>query len=117
MFIAVFVALGLEPSRWVAAMVIVLAAHGALFGSKVVASVRREHAPMTVPVIVYFAVIMLMAVAAALSGRGWAIVGASSFVVSDTVLGWGRFVREHRWQPLAVMVTYHVALAGLAVSL
>jgi hypothetical protein len=32
------------------------------------------------------------------------------------LLGWGKFVDQRRWMPVAVMVTYHVALVALALS-
>jgi alkenylglycerophosphocholine hydrolase len=65
----------------------------------------------------YFAVISVMAVLLTITLRPWAIVGAASFVVSDAILGWNKFVSEHDRGPLAVMVTYHVALAGLVLML
>jgi uncharacterized membrane protein YhhN len=65
----------------------------------------------------YFAVISIMAVLLTITLRPWAIVGAASFVVSDAILGWNKFVREHSRGPLAVMVTYHLALAGLVLML
>jgi hypothetical protein len=40
-----------------------------------------------------------------------------SFVVSDSVLGWGRFVEGRRWMPTAVMITYHLALVSLTLSM
>jgi len=62
-------------------------------------------------------VIMSMAVVAATTGNAWGIVGAIAFVLSDTLLGWRAFVAEKPWMALAVMVTYHAALVGLALSL
>ena len=64
-----------------------------------------------------------MVVIGAMAVTGWATglvlvgLGASLFVVSDTVLAMGRFVQERRWTFVVVMVTYHLAqaliLAGL----
>ncbi|MGZ6983012.1 MAG: lysoplasmalogenase family protein, partial [Ilumatobacteraceae bacterium] len=54
---------------------------------------------------------------------GWAtgnwliMVGATAFIVSDAILGWGQFVAERSWMHLAIMVTYHVAIVSLALSL
>ena len=45
------------------------------------------------------------------------LIGVTAFVVSDTILGLEAFVLKRRWMPLAVMVTYHTALIGLALSL
>lgn len=43
--------------------------------------------------------------------------GLALFVLSDSILGWRQFVGPKRWMPLAVMVTYHGALLGLALTL
>ena len=54
---------------------------------------------------------------------GWAtgnwliMVGSAAFILSDSILGWGQFVFERRWMHLAIMVTYHVAIVSLALSL
>jgi uncharacterized membrane protein YhhN len=44
-------------------------------------------------------------------------LGASLFVLSDTVLAMGRFVESHRWTRLVVMVTYHLAQVLIVVGL
>ena len=44
-------------------------------------------------------------------------LGASLFVVSDTVLAMGRFVQERRWTSVVVMVTYHLAQALIVAGL
>ena len=51
------------------------------------------------------------------TGRPAAIAGSALFVLSDSILGWRQFVGPKRWMPLAVMVTYHGALLGLALTL
>ena len=43
----------------------------------------------------------------------WAVVGALLFYASDATLAWNRFVAPMRFGPVAVMVTYHPAQAGL----
>ena len=64
-----------------------------------------------------------MAVIGAMVATGWATgrlvvgLGASAFVVSDTVLALGRFVSEQRWTRIVVMVTYHLAQVLLVVGL
>jgi hypothetical protein len=37
--------------------------------------------------------------------------------MSDSLIGWTRFVRAHSWGPLAIIVTYHLGQAALVVSL
>ena len=45
------------------------------------------------------------------------VAGAGLFFVSDALIAETRFVRPRPWGPLAVIVTYHLALAGLVFSL
>ncbi len=44
-------------------------------------------------------------------------LGASLFVVSDTVLAMGRFVQDRRYTHVVVMVTYHLAQALIVAGL
>jgi YhhN family len=54
---------------------------------------------------------------------GWAtgnwlvVVGSTAFIISDSILGWDEFVGEAKWRHVAIMVTYHVAIVSLALSL
>jgi uncharacterized membrane protein YhhN len=45
------------------------------------------------------------------------IVYMVAFVASDSLIAETRFVRPRAWGPVAIMVTYHVALVGLVLSL
>src|SRR4029453_4130345 len=83
-------------------------------GRRIHAGTRREDPALSIPVAAYLAVIATMTIAAWATGRPAALVGAAAFVVSDSILGWGKFVREQWLTSVAVMVTYHVALGGLA---
>ncbi len=72
-------------------------------------------AGMRRPVAVYFAAIILMAIAATASGSWVAAAGAWLFVASDAVLGWRQFVeapesldKAPAWHRLSVMVPYHL---------
>jgi uncharacterized membrane protein YhhN len=98
---------------WIVIPAVVLAATLAFIGRRIIGS-SGSLAPA---VGAYFAVITAMALLLTITLRPFAIVGASAFVVSDAILGWNKFVKEHRFGPLAVMVTYHVALAGLVLML
>lgn len=70
-----------------------------------------------VPPLAYALVIGVFVALAWWSGHLLVAVGASLFVVSDALLAAARFWREFRSSALAVMVTYHVALALLTVGL
>jgi uncharacterized membrane protein YhhN len=78
----------------------------------------RSHAPeLLAPVTAYITVIASMGVAS-IWGQHWAApLGAATFAVSDLTLADNKFVAARTWSPLAVMVTYHLALALLVVSL
>lgn len=81
---------------------------------------------LVVPVGAYVVVISIMVVTAfdvigeegvGAAAQTGAAVGAALFYVSDALNGWRRFVRQARWMPVAVMVTYHLGQAGLVLAL
>ena len=69
------------------------------------------------PVVVYMSAISAMVMSAIASGNAFAIVGALLFFTSDALIAETRFVRPRTWGPVAIMVTYHLAQAGLVLSL
>lgn len=108
-----------EPWRWWAAA-IGLAAAGVLIGAvgrRIVAAAKRGDRALGGAVVAYLLVISTMAVTAAGAGNGWAVAGAGLFVVSDTILGWRKFVGELPWMSPAVMAGYHLGQLGLVLSL
>jgi uncharacterized membrane protein YhhN len=111
-FIVAFVAVGLDEP-WLAPM-------AAIVFFPVIAGPGRAilagSGTLKGPVTGYLVIISAMAVVAWATGRPAAMIGAAAFVASDTILGWGKFVDERRWTPVAVMVTYHAALTALAVT-
>lgn len=95
-------------------------------GTRIVLGARRRADDLAGPVVVYMLVMGATVTAAAATGRPAAIIGALLFAVSDSLLGWGRFVRPALLEadrgrparlPVAVMVTYHLGQAGLVLSL
>jgi uncharacterized membrane protein YhhN len=69
------------------------------------------------PVLAYLVVIMAMAVVGWSTTMPWVIAGTTLFVISDSILGWHQFVGQKKWMSPAVMITYHGAIAALALSL
>jgi alkenylglycerophosphocholine hydrolase len=69
------------------------------------------------PVVLYMTVIATMVVSAIAGGSGFGIAGALLFLASDSLIAEQRFAAERTWQPVAIMVTYHLALTGLVVGL
>ena len=105
--------------RWWAAGValVPVAVVVATAGRRIVAGARSTDDRLGGPVVAYLTVISAMLVAASAAGNAWAIIGATLFVVSDTILGWSRFVRSSPPLAPAIMITYHLAQAALVVSL
>lgn len=114
--IAYVVALQSEytSAAWLAVGLVVVVACVAVVGRRIVAALghagRRE---MVGPVVAYLVVISAMVVSAFGTGAPWAVVGALLFYASDATLAWNRFVEPRRFGPVTVMITYHLAQAGL----
>lgn len=83
-------------------------------GRRIVRAASASAGRLGGPVVAYLTVISAMVVIAWGTGVALAILGATAFIVSDTVLGWRAFVEERRWMAVTVMMTYHVALVALA---
>jgi uncharacterized membrane protein YhhN len=78
---------------------------------------RAGRGDLVVPVSAYMVAIGAMAASAIASGNAFAIVGALLFVASDSLIAETRFVGERPWGKVVIMVTYHLAQAGLVLSL
>jgi len=126
-YVVGFNAEGLPPAgAWFWALPVAGAA--GWLGARLVRGLRAGGQPGLVgPVLVYIVAISLMAFSAlaGLSRPGWpagaavlAGVGAVLFMLSDSVLGWDRFVRPVRQRDLAVLIPYHLGqiclIAGAA---
>ncbi|MEO5901368.1 MAG: lysoplasmalogenase [Ilumatobacteraceae bacterium] len=116
-FIALFVRLGLNHRG----LAVIAAAGGVIVavavGRPILLAARQSQPSLTVPVAAYLVVIVSMAVFGWWTGRLWAIIGSTAFVLSDAFLGWQAFVTKRRYLPLVVMITYHAAIVALALSL
>ncbi len=89
-----------------------------ILGLRIAKAVRVGDEPeLLAPVIAYMAVISVMVVSASATGNVVAIAGAVSFYASDALIAWTRFIEDHAWGRVAVMVTYHLAQVGLVLSL
>jgi uncharacterized membrane protein YhhN len=91
---------------------------GRLLGRFVGALRRSGHGELVAPVAAYFLAIATMVVSGFGTWRVAAIVGAVLFLVSDSLIAETRFVGPRgKGAPVAIMVTYHLALAALVLSL
>ena len=89
-----------------------------ILARRFVAGIRQSgRAELVAPVIVYMVVISAMTVGAVGSGSAVAGAGAVVFMVSDSLIAESRFVAARTWHPVGIMVTYHLALAGLVLGL
>jgi len=97
---------------------LVAVAYGAVPATLIFRALARDGGgTLIAPVAVYLVAILTMAVLAANVGVPAAAAGAALFVVSDTVLALGRFVRPLPHGDVAVHVTYHLAQMLLVLSL
>lgn len=114
-FGVMFVKAGLSSVPLAGVGLIIVGVIGGVAGAPILRGAGRQR--LSTPVAAYLAVISLMTVLGWATGNWLFIVGATAFVISDATLGWGKFVGERRWTGVAVMITYHVAIVGLATGL
>jgi len=115
-YIVALLALGVSVI-WMVAGIALMAAMLGIVGRKVIAGAAKSDASLIVPVAAYMLVLSLMVVSAFGTALFFAIVGALLFAVSDTVLGWTRFVEDFARSRLVVMTTYHLGQVGLVLAL
>jgi len=109
-----------DPPSSTAVLVCVAAVVAAMVpvSVRILAGLRSGgHGALVGPVAAYMVVIGAMWASALGSGIWIAGAGGGLFVASDSLIAWDRFVRPMRWAGVAIMVTYHLAQAGLAFSL
>lgn len=117
LFASGFVAEGINGIRLVVGLVVVAPA-AVLLGRRFLGAIRRSgRTELVVPVAAYLLVISAMAVASVAAGSIVAVAGAVTFMASDSLIAESRFVAERRWHSVGIMVTYHLALAGLVFGL
>ena len=97
---------------FLAAVLVFQTATGMLPGAR-----RRSGTTMMIAVAAYSLIISTMVVAATGTASWLAAVGAMTFAVSDSIIGYDRFVRPVRRADLPVMVTYHVGQLLLVLGL
>ena len=96
----------------------IIVAVATLLGTVAAPIVRGAAAKgLGVPVRAYLVVISSMCVLGWATGNWLIMLGTTAFIVSDSILGWDQFVAERRWMHVAIMITYHVSIVSLALSL
>jgi uncharacterized membrane protein YhhN len=115
-YIVGFVVDGVTPGALLVGLAVVTVVLVAI-GWRLVNGVRETEPALAGPVTAYMIVISAMVVCAVGAGHPAAIVGAGLFYTSDALIGWNRFVREHEYGDLAIIVTYHLGQILLVLSL
>ena len=116
-YIAGFATTGLDLFHGAAALAAVVVV-AAVLVPRVLRGLRTGgHPTLVPPIVAYIGVIGLMVSAAAASRAPLAVVPAALFFASDTLIAFNRFVSPKPWMPVTIMVTYHLAQAGLVASL
>ncbi|CAB4362788.1 unannotated protein [freshwater metagenome] len=116
-FIVLFVQYGLDQPRLAGIAILLAAVLVMSIGNIIVRGAATQEAALKAPVTAYLLVISTMTAFGWATGKPWVIVGVTLFVISDSILGWRQFVRTRPWMAVAIMVTYHGAIASLAISL
>lgn len=104
-----------SPLIWIGVALAMLAVGGV--GSRIAPAAERRDKRLFVPVIAYMCVIGTMLAMAVGTGLALAIAGAMLFALSDSVIGWSRFVRDFDGSSMLIITTYHLGQLGLILAL
>jgi uncharacterized membrane protein YhhN len=105
------------PLRLLIAVVLVVPG-AALLTRRVAGAVAAGPEPsMAGAVVVYGVVISSMVLGAVAGGTAVGIAGALLFITSDSLIAEDRFITPRGWRPIAIIVTYHLALTGIVLGL
>ena len=108
---------GVPEQAWEwAAVVVVLAVGAMLFGRLLKGLRSKELGELVAPVAAYSVAISLM-VFSAVTFSAIAAAGAILFFISDSLIGWTRFVQDVPHGKVAIHVTYHLGQILLVSSL
>ena len=103
---------------WLAVGIVVAIVGCALLGSKIIrAAASKSGAALGGAVALYIAAIGTMAASGFGTGAALVAVSVVLFMVSDALLGWGRFIGKLPFDRVAVHVTYHLAQIGFVLWL
>ena len=86
-----------------------------LLGTAAVPIVRGASAKgLGIPVRAYLVVISAMTVVGWATGNWLIMLGATAFIISDSILGWANSSPNAPGLHVAIMVTYHTAIVSLS---
>lgn len=108
----------LDPHMpWLAVGAVAALAAIGLVGSRIAPAAKRKDVRLFIPVLCYMTVIGVMATVAIGTAIPFGVIGALLFCSSDSVLGWGRFIKEYPWTRMVIITTYHLGQIGLVLAL
>jgi uncharacterized membrane protein YhhN len=117
-------AAGREPI--VIGTLLVLLFFGAWFYTQLRRGMVKKGVARLIPAVLLYMIVISQMVASAVANNAETdfpqpqaligAVGAGLFYMSDALIAWTRFVKELRWGPVAIHVTYHLAQIGLVLS-
>jgi alkenylglycerophosphocholine hydrolase len=126
----VFYIIGLNPTLPPlnsASVLLVVAALGVMLYTRIAASLRQKgEEAMRIPTAAYATILSLMLFSAwatlfrpdwPAAARFTAILGATLFFASDSMLAWNKFVAPSHVLHVLVMITYHLAQFALAATI
>ena len=115
-YVFAFLLLGFR--QWWALLGLVIAvSFGLTSGRRIVRSAARdEGAALGAGVKAYLLVICTMVITASGTGRPLVLLGALTFMISDTVLGLDRFAGPRANARMVVIVTYHLGQAMMVIG-
>jgi alkenylglycerophosphocholine/alkenylglycerophosphoethanolamine hydrolase len=116
-FVVALAATGLDQPLLAIAAAVLIGPCIAVISRQIVSGAKAKEPALSGPVVAYLTVISAMALVAWATGNTAAIIGATLFMISDSILGWRTFVGQARWMAVWIMVTYHGAVLGLALAL
>ncbi len=103
---------------WLVVGVVVAVVGCAFAGSRIIrAAAAQGGTALGIAVALYIVAIATMAASGFGTGAALVAVSVVLFMVSDALLGWGRFVGKLPFERVAVHVTYHLAQIGFVVWL
>lgn len=82
-----------------------------------IALINKADYYLVAPVILYTAIIALMAYTAWRTKQRWLIIGSILFLISDSILAWNRFITDIPYSTVFIMTTYYSANYFIATSL
>jgi len=102
---------------WFAGAALVAVLSVIAFLPPILRALRRAHASLVIPVIVYVAIFGFMVGSAGGTRSLVALAGALLLFYSDAILAWNRFVSPIRYGRVVNIIPYHLGQAVLVLSL